>query len=91
MHSAQEAGAHLVRIGADGDAEGAGETKVGKLEHSAAVDEQVLGLEIPVEDAVGVAEGNALRKREGIGCQGTVPSQLMRGVANCERGAEDGV
>ena len=51
-----------MRVGADGDAEGAGKTKVSKLEHAAAVDQQVLGLEIPVKNAVGVAEGNTLQE-----------------------------
>lgn len=59
----QRVSTYLVRVRADRDAEGAGETEVSKLEHAAAVDEEVLGLEIPVKDAVGVAERDALQKR----------------------------
>lgn len=52
-------GDDLVGEGVDGDAKGAGEAKVGELELAARVDEQVLGLEVAVQDAVVVAEGDA--------------------------------
>lgn len=52
-------GDDFVGEGVDGDAEGAGETKVGKFEVAGGVDEEVLGLEVSVEDAVVVAEGDA--------------------------------
>lgn len=46
-------GNDLVRVGADGEAKGAREAKVGQLEEVVgAVDEEVLGLEVAVEDAV---------------------------------------
>jgi hypothetical protein len=42
-----------VGVGSDGEAEGAGQTEIGELEEVVgAVDEQVLGLEVAVEDAV---------------------------------------
>ena len=42
----------------EGDAEGAGKTKVGEFEVAVTVDEKVLGLQITVEHTVGVAEGD---------------------------------
>lgn len=45
----------FVGVGAEGDAEGASETEVADLEVAVFVDEEVLGLEIAVQDAVGVA------------------------------------
>lgn len=53
-----------MRVCPQGDAKGSGETKVSKLEVSVLVDEQVLGLEVAVEDAVGVAEVKTLNKLE---------------------------
>lgn len=42
-------------VGAEWDAESTGETEVADLEVAVFVDEKVLGLEIAVQDAVGVA------------------------------------
>ena len=42
-------------VGAEGDAEGAGEAEVGEFEVAGGVDEEVLGLQVAVQDAVGVA------------------------------------
>lgn len=53
-------------VGAQGHAEGAGETKVGEFEVAVAVDEEVLGFEVAVEDAVGVAIADALQE---LGCE----------------------
>ena len=48
-----------MRVGPDGDAERAREAEVGELEEVVAlVDEQVLRLEVPVQDAVLVAEAD---------------------------------
>ena len=49
-------------VGAEGDTKGSGETEVGELEVAFLVDEQVLGLQVAVEHAVLVAEGNALQQ-----------------------------
>ncbi len=54
-------------IGVQRDGEGAGEAEVSDLEGSVVVDEDVGGLEITVEDAVGVAEGEALEELEHVG------------------------
>lgn len=45
----------FVGVGAQGDAEGAREPEVGEFEVAGAVDEEVLGFQVAVEDAVGVA------------------------------------
>ena len=55
-------GDDLVGEGVDGDAEGAGEAEVGEFELALGVDEEVLGLQVAVEDAVVVAEGDALEE-----------------------------
>lgn len=52
---------HLVTESVHRNAEGTGETEVTDLKLSAAVDQQVLRLEITVENPVGVTEGNTLR------------------------------
>jgi uncharacterized protein (UPF0212 family) len=49
-----------VGVCAEGHAKGAGQPKVGELEVAVLVDEQVLGLEVAVQDAVGVAVAHAL-------------------------------
>lgn len=46
-------------VGAEGDAEGAGEAEVADFEVAVFVDEEVLGFEIAVKDAVGVAVADA--------------------------------
>ena len=53
-------GDDLVAEGVDGDTEGARKAKVGEFELALVVDEEVLGLEIAVQDAVVVAEGDTL-------------------------------
>ena len=66
LGSAVPQGDDLVRVDADRDAEGPGEAKVGDLDGAALVDEQVLGLEVPVEDAPLVAEEHALQESNKI-------------------------
>lgn len=68
---------HLVRVGANGDAKRPCETEVGQLDGAVAVDEEVLRLEIAVQDAVGVAELNALEQ--------LVPVREMAIAAGCWR------
>lgn len=46
-------------VGAEGDAEGAGEAEVGQFQVADFVDEQVLGFEVAVQDPVGVAVARA--------------------------------
>ena len=53
-------GDNLVGVGAQGDAEGAGETKIGKLQVAVAVDEQILGLEVAVKHTMAVAVANTV-------------------------------
>lgn len=52
-------------VGAQRDAECAGESKVGELEVALAVDEEVLGFEIAMQDAVGVQVVDALDELPG--------------------------
>ena len=53
-------------VGSKWDAEGACEAEVGEFEVAFFVDEEVLGFEVAVEDAVGVAVADAL---EELGCE----------------------
>ena len=53
-------GYDFVGEGVDGDAKGAGETKVGEFELTFVVDQEVLRFEVAVKDAVVVAEGDTL-------------------------------
>jgi hypothetical protein len=63
--------------GSDGDAKRARQAKVGELERvGAAVDEQVLGLEVAVQHAVGVAVGHALEHLEQVRLH--VPGRAVR-------------
>src|SRR3989338_3809265 len=55
-------GDDFVGVVADGGAEGAGQTKVREFELAFFVDQEVLGLQISVQDAVVVAEGHALEE-----------------------------
>ena len=55
-------GDDFVGEGVHRDAEGAGEAEVGEFELAFVVDEEVLGFQVPVEDAVFVAEGDALQE-----------------------------
>lgn len=52
-------------VGPEGDTKRSSETKVGELEVSIPVDEQILGLEISVEDSVGVAVVETFDKLKG--------------------------
>ncbi len=52
----------FVREGVNGDSKGSGETEIRKLELSFEVDEEILGLQIAVQDSVGVTEVNALQE-----------------------------
>jgi len=52
---------HLVGVDPDGNPEGPSETKVGQFDDSFVVDEEVLGLQVPVEDSATVAEVDALQ------------------------------
>ncbi len=59
LRGAVPEGDDLVGVGAQGDAERAGQAEVGELEVALAVDQQVLGLEIAVQDAMAVAVAHA--------------------------------
>lgn len=52
-------GDDLVGVGAQGDTEGAGKTEIRQLEVTLAVDQQVLGLEVAVQNTVAVAVSDA--------------------------------
>ncbi len=52
-------GHHFVGEGVDGNTECAGQTEVCKLQLAASVDEEILRLQVAVQDAVVVAEGDA--------------------------------
>lgn len=54
---------HLIAERVDGNSKGTCETKVTELELAALGKEKILGLEIPVEDSVIVAEGDALGEK----------------------------
>jgi len=54
-----------VGVGAERDAEGAREAEVGEFEVAFFVDEEVLGFEVAVEDAVGVAVAGSLEELVG--------------------------
>ena len=62
----------LVGEGVDGDAERAGQTKIREFQLALDVDEEVLGLEVAVQDAVFVAEGDALEELVHEGFDGDV-------------------
>lgn len=53
---------HFVGEGVDGNSEGASETEVREFELAFVVDEEVLGFEVAVKDAVVVAEGYTLQE-----------------------------
>ena len=53
-------GDNFVGEGVDGDAKGPGKAKVGELELAFVVDQEVLRFEVAMEDAIVVAEGDAL-------------------------------
>ena len=51
---------HLMSVGADRHPEGPSQAEVSKLDLPLGIDEQVLGLQVPMENPVGVTEGQAL-------------------------------
>ena len=55
-------GDNFVGEGIDGNAEGAGKSKVGEFELAFVVDQEVLRFEVAVEDPIVVAEGDALEE-----------------------------
>jgi len=56
---------HFVGVGLDGEAEGAGQTKISELDLGACrVDEQILGLQVPVEDSVLMAVDEGVQDLE---------------------------
>ena len=55
-------GNDFVGEGVDGNAEGAGETKVGEFELAFVVDEEILGFQVTVEDAIFMTECNSLEE-----------------------------
>lgn len=66
----------LVGVSAQGNTEGARKTKVGQLQVAVSIDQQVLGLQVAVEDAVGVAVADAVAK---------LPHELLdHGLAEAE-------
>ena len=60
----------LMRVRADRHPEGPGQAEVGQLDLPLGVDEKVLGLQVPVEDPVGVTEGKALQQLEEVALPG---------------------
>ena len=60
---------HLVCVCPDRNAEGACQTEVGELELPSSVDEQVLRLQIAMQNAMGVAEGDPPNELVEIGLQ----------------------
>ena len=57
-------------VGSDGNAEGPRKPKVGQFDDATGVDEQVLGLEISMQDSVGVAECNTIQHLVDIHLEG---------------------
>ena len=74
-------GDDLVREGIYGDAERAGEAEVGEFQLTFVVDEEVLGFEVAVQDAVVVAEGDALEELVHEGFDGDVVELAARVAA----------
>lgn len=65
LGSAVPEGDDFVGVGAERNAEGTGQAKVGELQVALFVDEEVLRLEVAVQDTVGVAVAHAIEKLEG--------------------------
>lgn len=59
-------------VGANWNPKSSGQAKVGQLDLALGVDEEVLGLQVPVENPVRVAEGQALQQLEEV----TLPRQV---------------
>lgn len=60
---------YFMCVRADRHPEGPRQTKVSELDLSLSIDEQVLGLQVPMENPVRVAEGQALQQLEEITLQ----------------------
>jgi hypothetical protein len=75
-----------VSVGPEGDTERSSKTKIGELEVSIPVDEQILGLEISVEDSVGVAVVETLDELKGepLHSQGQRDSMIRNSFRNSE-------
>lgn len=65
--AAAECFVYLMSVSSDGDTESSGKTEVSELKSAMAVNQKVLGLEVAVEDAAAVAEGNTLEKLVHVG------------------------
>lgn len=63
-------GDDFVSICANRSAEGTSKTEIGKFQDTITIDEEVLGLQITVEDTVGVAVGYTLEELEEVGLEG---------------------
>ena len=57
-------------VGSDWDSKGSGQSKVRQLDDSMDVDQEVLGLEVAMEDTVGVAELDPLQNLVGVALKG---------------------
>lgn len=55
-------GHYFVTKRVDGDAEGSSKTEIGQFELAFAVDEEILGFQVAVQDAILVAEGDTLEQ-----------------------------
>jgi len=54
-------------VGSDWEGESTGKTEISQLEDSVLVDEEVLGLEVTVDDTMGMAEGKAVEELVSVG------------------------
>lgn len=57
---------HLMSVGADRHPKGPSQAEVSQLDLPLGVNEQVLGLQVPMENPVGVTEGQALQQLEQV-------------------------
>ena len=69
-------------VGPDGDPEGPGQPEVGELDEPGGVDQQVLGLEVPVEHPVLVAVAHPLQQLPEVGPDQGL-GQAAAGPARC--------
>lgn len=69
VYTDDKAACYLMCVCADRHPEGPRQTKVSQLDLSLSVDEQVLGLQVPMKNPVRVAEGQALQQLEEITLQ----------------------
>lgn len=66
MDSVDCRAAYFMCVGANGNPKGSSQAKVCQLDLALGVDEEVLGLQVPVKDPVRVAEGQALQQLEEV-------------------------